>query len=66
MFDGEERKDIKRRNPSPYILFVSGAISHPSPLSTNSAPDGYLLTPFLYPLSPNPISLNSVERVYGI
>jgi hypothetical protein len=45
----KERKDIKRRNPSPYILFVSRVISHPSPPSTNGAPNGYLLTPVLFP-----------------
>jgi hypothetical protein len=45
----KERKDIKRGIPSPFILFVSGVISHPSPPSTNSAPDGYLLTPVLIP-----------------
>jgi hypothetical protein len=45
----EERKDMKRRNPSPYILFVSEVNSYPSLPSTNNTPNGYLLTPVLIP-----------------
>jgi hypothetical protein len=45
----KERKDMKRRNHSPDILFASGVISHPSLLSSNSTPNGYLLTPVLNP-----------------
>jgi hypothetical protein len=60
----KERKDMKRRKPSPYILFFSGVISHPSSPSTNSAPNGYLLTPVLIPYLLSPFSYPREEGVW--
>jgi hypothetical protein len=50
----KDRKVLRRRNPPPFILFVSGAISHPSLPSANGSANGYLLTLVLIPYFLNP------------